>query len=88
MRRTATVCLLLVSVLGCRSVWVHPEATHARFNEDLYRCQFGAEPPSVAAFRSSDRPVVELRQDWKLCMASLGWERDTRFRSSEPYAKK
>lgn len=86
MRIATAYCLLLLVAMGCRNVWVHPEATHAKYNHDLYLCQFGTEPPSVEGYADPDRPNPTLRRDWKYCMASLGWELDSRSRSSKPYA--
>jgi hypothetical protein len=80
------VTILLLGPTSCRTTWVHPEATQQKYAHDSYKCQYGTEPPSAEQIRGSGTlPVTERRRDWKACMALLGWSRDTRMRSSEPW---
>ena len=88
MRLAAASWLLMLLAVGCKNVWVHPDATHAKYNHDLYLCQFGTEPPSVESLGDPGRANPTLREDWKLCMGSLGWEIDNRSRRSKPYARR
>ena len=88
--REAWLVLLLMAITvgGCRNVWVHPEASQAKYNADLYLCKYGTEPPTAEEYANPNRTVPKVRRDWKLCMAAQGWELDTRHRSSKPYASK
>jgi hypothetical protein len=88
MRLAIASCLLLFLAVGCKNVWIHPEATREKYNHDLYLCQFGTKPPNVESLGDPDRANPTLRRDWKHCMASLGWEIDNRSRSSKPYARR
>jgi hypothetical protein len=45
--RTAQILALLVGVswsLGCRTVWIHPEATPQKYSEDVNYCQTEQRP--------------------------------------------
>ena len=74
--------LFALFLVGCRSVWVHPEASAEKYAHDLHVCRYGTEP-SVAAGASPGR----AQRGWKQCMVGLGWETDTGFRSNQPWSK-
>ena len=64
-----------LGVSGCRSVYVHPDATAEKFEVDSTRCKYNMNPTdfrNVLADSSQDVPVI--RTDWKRCMVALGWE--------------
>ena len=87
--KIAVLALLLAvgSGLGCRTIWIHPGATQQKYTDDLYRCRFGAEPPSEAEIRNGEMPAaIKVRRDWKECMALLGWSHEVGMRWSKPYA--
>ena len=69
-------CCLVLS--GCRSVWVHPEATADKHREDLARCKYGissAEADEIVT--NPDRQIPPHRPDWRNCMELLGWSTKT-----------
>jgi hypothetical protein len=86
--RFATLVLMLAMtpILGCRTVWVHPEATQEKYTQDFYRCRFGADPPTAEEIRAGDQPPLTKRRDWEECMALLGWTSRVGMRWSEPYS--
>ena len=68
---------------GCRTVWVHPDASEAMYLNDIARCKYGVsndELQRAAATPSSSLP--EYRSDWKQCMGLLGWHTQVRRRSN------
>ena len=84
----ALLLIMLLAVLGtgCRTVWVHPEATQEKWSQDFYLCRFGAKPPTAEDLQDADRPVLVPRSDWKHCLATLGWTTRVRPRSSPPFS--
>ena len=85
-----TTCILLgllaASTTGCRTVWVHPEATQEKYSHDMYWCRYGAEPPDPNKMYEA-RPVLHLHRDWPICMESLHWSKTTGVRSDKPYRR-
>ncbi len=81
-----SLTLVLGSVMGCRTVWVNPGASSAKYQADIYQCRYGTEAPTDKEIRSGDLPPVSARRDWKECMALLGWTTRVGMRSSEPYS--
>lgn len=81
MRVTGLLFLAVATLLcGCRTIWMHPEATPEKYEDDKYFCQRGVErgenPPGVdteseRAWALGESPA---RADWKQCMLRLGWE--------------
>ena len=88
MKTAALIFVMLASLLlGCRTVWVHPEASQQKYTEDYYSCRFGTEPPTQEAIRQGELPDVAARPDWKQCMALLGWTSKVGMRWNEPYSE-
>jgi hypothetical protein len=81
--------LMLITVVsvGCRTVWVHPDASHEKYTSDFYRCRFGTEPPTPEEIEHGELPTITPRRDWKQCMALLGWRTKTGMRSSPPHSR-
>ncbi len=93
-----TVILSAILLLGCRSVWVHPEATAQKYEGDLFFCKHGVErsewkpdPGEVAtdsdrewALGGGSQPTV-VREGWKHCMIRLGWHTVVGGRSEKPW---
>ena len=48
--------LLAASAFGCRTVWVHPEATAEKYSGDLFFCHYGVERVVWEAERARDAP--------------------------------
>jgi len=92
MARPWMLSLAFVATLatsGCRTVYVHPEATAATFHRDQTRCQYGLSPEEFErAVSTPGQPLPAMRRDWKRCMAALGWDTRTEFRSAEPWARR
>jgi hypothetical protein len=85
-RLLVVVALLAAAMTGCRSVWVHADASEARYQADFTRCSYGVsseELQQILATPSS--PLPKHRPDWKQCMALLGWQTEWRSRSSPPW---
>jgi hypothetical protein len=81
------ISIPLVST-GCRSVYVHPEATAEKFERDQIRCKYNmnqAELDRVLSDPSQDVP--KIRRDWKRCMLLLGWDTQSGFRWSNVWAR-
>ena len=79
--------LAVTSLLGCRTVWVHPEASQEKYASDFYRCRFGAEPPTNEQIHAGALPSVSARPDWEQCMGLLGWTPEVGMRWSESYSR-
>ena len=83
----AVLALVIVGGLsGCRTVWVHPDASQAKYFEDLHHCQYGTSVPTAQDYR--DGTVSELprvRGDWKMCMGALGWSTKVGDYFSKPF---
>jgi hypothetical protein len=89
----------IVTLLGCRSVWVHPDATAEKYANDLFFCRQGMERSEwqaraesefdtrsdrAWALEGTDEPKV-VNRAWKSCMVSLGWDTVVGSRSSPPW---
>jgi hypothetical protein len=87
--RLLILALLLATngALGCRTVWVHPEASREKYTADSYRCRYGQAPPSEEEILQGEIPDVRRRHGWKECMALLGWTPKTGMRASPPYSQ-
>jgi hypothetical protein len=97
MRRA--VVLAAFAVLGCRSIWYHPEATGEKYTRDLFFCQHGmelaewrAQLPNTASERAwaLGEGVVPgpVDRGWKQCMVRLGWDTRVGFRSEKPWSRR
>jgi len=76
------IALALV-LTGCRSVWVHPDATEAMYLNDIARCKYGIPNDELQrAIATPSSPLPEYRSDWRQCMGLLGWHTQVRRRSS------
>ena len=79
--RLAAVALAGSSLLGCRLVWVHPEATEQKFQEDTAHCKYGITATElVETMKSRAAPVPPLHRDWRNCMQLLGWATEVKPR--------
>jgi hypothetical protein len=82
---TLVVALALL-IPGCRSVWVHPDATEAMYLNDSARCKYGISNEALErAIATPSGPLPQVRSDWKQCMGLLGWHTQVRRRSSPPW---
>jgi hypothetical protein len=76
--------VLLIS--GCRTVWVHPNASAQMYEADILRCKYRMTPEDLQRLLADpNAPLPDYRSDWKQCMELLGWETDRRSRSSAPW---
>ena len=76
----AIVCAAIL--FGCRSVWVHPEATAEKYQEDTARCKYGMTSSELEeVINDPDRQMPRHRDDWRECMQLLGWTTETDYRS-------
>jgi hypothetical protein len=74
LRRPLLVLLASTSLcLGCRTVWIHPNATPEKFETEKAQClrEIGSPPSDGVAYRN-----------WKACLLANGWTATTGFRSS------
>ena len=81
MKTTALLALTATALLpGCRTIWLHPDATVEKYEDDKYFCQHGVErgesEPGVQteSERAWALSISQARADWKQCMVRLGWE--------------
>ena len=83
-----TLAITSLATSGCRSVWVHPDASHEKYSADLYRCRYGVDPPTADEIRSGTVASPRARRDWKLCMNTLGWSPRVGMSWDPPYGRK
>jgi hypothetical protein len=67
------ILLLIAATAGCRTVWIHPEATQALFDAERAECLRAVETARAAGVRAPN---------WKRCMLDKGWTATTDFRSA------
>jgi hypothetical protein len=70
-RRTALFLMLALGIVGCRTVWVHPDASAQKYADDMFWCQYGYHRGDEIAEHTAPRP---LHRGWRECMGALGWE--------------
>lgn len=60
-----------VPCLGCRTVWMHPEASPGKFEADKAQCEreVASPPPGGPVYRN-----------WKACLLANGWTATSDFR--------
>jgi len=79
MKRSWTLSLMLVATaLGCRTVWIHPDASQAKFDADRAECQRAIDEARAAGASAPN---------WKRCLLDRGWTATTDFRSSAAVRK-
>ena len=67
--------LLSTVAIGCRTIWVHPEATEAKWDKDFYRCRFGMTPEQLEARNENpDAESLRLNPSWEACLSESGWD--------------
>lgn len=77
---------LVLLVSGCRTVWMHPNATAAMYQNDILRCKYRMTPEELQRLLTDpDASLPEYRTDWKQCMELLGWEPERRSASRPPW---
>ena len=82
---TFIASLALLST-GCRSVWVHPDASEVKYQNDMARCKYGTSSEELQRILATETsPIPQYRSDWKRCMDLLGWHTQVRRRSSPPW---
>lgn len=84
-----SLCAVLTacSVLGCRTVWVHPDASEAKWHQDYDRCRYGLTSKELEQHDAD--PYLALpprRDDWKQCLLRLGWRTRSGRHGSAPYS--
>ena len=85
MSRSIGLALLLIAFqTGCRSVWVHPEATKEKYETDLSSCKYGVKLGNSDSSGSTVATSGKVDRDWKHCMVSLGWGTTASLRSDAP----
>ena len=80
--KTTPLLVLAAAVLltGCRTIWIHPDATPEKYEDDKYFCQHGVErgeglpPAETESERAWALEEPPSRADWKQCMLRLGWD--------------
>lgn len=75
-----------VLLTGCRTVWVHPDASAEKYHEDTVRCQFGISSTELERLheRYATEPefrLPEARSGWTRCMEARGWSTRVGLRS-------
>ena len=82
---TVVASLVLLST-GCRSVWVHPEASEAKYQNDTAQCKYGISNEELQRILATPTSLIpQYRSDWKRCMTLLGWHTQVRRRSNPPW---
>lgn len=81
-----------VVLVGCRTVWEHPDASAEKYREDRVRCQFGMTPAELDRLyeRYSKEPEFQMpraRRGWKQCMVARGWTSSVGSRSESPWSQ-
>jgi len=80
--------LVALTFPGCRSVYVHPEATAEKFENDQARCKYNVSAAELAAIVGDEsRTIPPIRRDWKKCMIAMGWDTRSRVRSSNVWSR-
>lgn len=78
----AIATTIAVLVAGCRTVWVHPDATAEKYAEDIARCKYGLTAAEVNHIvLNSGEALPPHRRNWKQCMQILGWSTETKPRA-------
>ena len=78
----AVACPLILS--GCRIVWVHPDATAEKYQEDTVRCKYGMTPAELQQLvDAASQPLPPQRRNWRQCMQLLGWKTKAAPRAHE-----
>ena len=67
-----------VVLVGCRTVWEHPEASAEKYREDRTLCQYGMTPAELVRLherhiKDPTLPLPWIQADWKRCMVAHGW---------------
>lgn len=99
MKRVVLAGLGALLLLGCRSIWYHPQATAEKYEQDLFFCQHGMElsewqarhagTESERAWALGQRAVPgPVQHGWKQCMVRLGWNTRVGFRSEPPWSSR
>ena len=80
---------LLLCTAGCRSVWVHPEATQEKFTHDQARCMYGMSSEEAdRILLNPDEVPPSPRKGWKRCMTLLGWDTVTGARAGRQWDRR
>ena len=89
MLRLARVMVALafpLILLGCRIVWIHPEATAEKYQADTLRCKYGMTPAEFQqAVDTANGQIPPYRRNWRECMQMLGWKTKTDSRDHRPW---
>jgi hypothetical protein len=94
MRIPLAATLIAVSLVGCRTVWVHPEATAQKYADDTFFCKYGVERSewvSEAGVEAERQRALApaggvINRAWKHCLRELGWTTTTGSRSNEAWS--
>ena len=81
-----------VVLVGCRTVWKHPDASAEMYREDRVRCQFGMTPAELDRLyeRYTEDPASQMpraRRGWKQCMVARGWTTSVGSRARKPWSQ-
>ena len=88
-RAAAPACLALLFLLsGCRTVWLHPDASAEKYEKDSIRCKYNMNPRELDHILSDpNQPEPRIRSDWKRCMALIGWSSRTDSSGNPAWAR-
>ena len=63
----AALILAAVFAVGCRTVWVHPEATAEKYQKDTFFCKYGIEQsdwsPPVEAETAGEGSTADMKTE-------------------------
>ncbi len=62
----ASLLLASLSLVGCRTIWVHPDATAEKYENDMFFCRYGIERSEWKPEPKPDEPVTESERAWAL----------------------
>jgi len=68
-------------IVGCRVVWVHPEASAEKYETDVAHCKYGLTAVDLNRTIQAGKALPPHNRNWKQCMQLLGWSTETKPRA-------
>ena len=65
-KATRTAGLAGLLLLGCRTIWVHPDATAEKYYNDLFFCRYGIERSEWKPEPDSGGTATDSERAWAL----------------------